>query len=101
GGFWGLFFSTFLIGVANGLVEAACNPLVATLYSENKTTKLNHFHIWFPGGLVIGGLVVYFFNQMGLGWQWQMATMLIPALVYGVMFFNFIVMWMQVMERRI
>ena len=41
GGFWGLFFSTFLIGAANGLVEAACNPLVATLYPENKTTKLN------------------------------------------------------------
>ena len=88
GGFWGLFFSTFLIGAANGLVEAACNPLVATLYPENKTTKLNHFHIWFPGGLVIGGLVVYFFNQMGLGWQWQMATMLIPAIIYGVMFFG-------------
>lgn len=88
GGFWGLFFSTFLIGAANGLVEAACNPLVATLYPDNKTTKLNHFHIWFPGGLVIGGLVVYFFNQMGLGWQWQMATMLIPAAIYGVMFFG-------------
>ncbi len=88
GGFWGLFFSTFLIGAANGLVEAACNPLVATLYPENKTTKLNHFHIWFPGGLVIGGLVVYFFNQMGLGWQWQMATMLIPAVIYGIMFFG-------------
>jgi len=88
GGFWGLFFSTFLIGAANGLVEAACNPLVATLYPENKTTKLNHFHIWFPGGLVIGGLVVYFFTQMGLGWQWQMATMLIPAIIYGVMFFG-------------
>ena len=88
GGFWGLFFSTFLIGMANGLVEAACNPLVATMYPENKTTKLNHFHIWFPGGLVIGGLVVYFFNQIGLGWQWQMATMLIPAVIYGVMFFG-------------
>ncbi len=90
GGFWGLFFSTLLIGVANGLVEAACNPLVATLYPENKTTKLNHFHLWFPGGLVIGGLVVYFFGAdfINLGWQWQMATMLLPAVIYGIMFFG-------------
>jgi len=90
GGFWGLFVSTFLIGIANGLVEAACNPLVASMYPENKTTKLNHFHIWFPGGLVIGGLIVYFFKMEGinLNWQWQMATMLIPALIYGWMFFK-------------
>jgi len=90
GGFWGLFFSTFLIGLANGLVEAACNPLVATLYPEDKTTKLNHFHLWFPGGLVLGGLVVYFFSMdsINLGWQWQMATMLIPAIIYGIMFFG-------------
>ena len=27
-----LFWGTTLIGVANGMVEAACNPLVATLY---------------------------------------------------------------------
>ena len=38
-------------------MEAACNPLVASLYPENKTTKLNHFHLWFPGGIVIGGLL--------------------------------------------
>lgn len=49
GGFWTLFLSTLLIGIANGTVEAACNPLVATLYPDNKTTKLNHFHLWFPG----------------------------------------------------
>jgi predicted MFS family arabinose efflux permease len=83
GGFWGLFISTLLIGIANGLVEAVCNPLIASMYPENKTTKLNHFHIWFPGGLVIGGLVAYFLGQAGIGWQVQMATMLVPAVLYG------------------
>jgi MFS family permease len=39
-GFWSLFISTLLIGIANGTVEAACNPLVTALYPENKTTKL-------------------------------------------------------------
>ncbi|MFK7903721.1 MAG: sugar MFS transporter [Chitinophagales bacterium] len=86
GGFWSLFFSTLLIGIANGLVEAVCNPLIASMYPDDKTTKLNHFHIWFPGGLVIGGLVAYFLGGAGIGWQIQMATMLIPAAIYGVMF---------------
>src|SRR3569832_2281748 len=31
-GYWTLFLSTLLIGIANGTVEAACNPLVASLY---------------------------------------------------------------------
>src|SRR5687768_8684151 len=53
-GYWTLFISTLLIGIANGTVEAACNPLVASIYPNNKTTKLNHFHLWFPGGIVIG-----------------------------------------------
>lgn len=86
GGFWGLYISTLLIGIANGTVEAACNPLIATMYPENKTTKLNHFHVWFPGGIVIGGLIVFFFNNVGMNWQWQMATMLLPAVIYGWMF---------------
>jgi len=47
--FWALFISTLFIGIANGTVEAACNPLVTALYPDNKTTKLNHFHLWFPG----------------------------------------------------
>jgi len=87
-GYWTLFLSTLLIGIANGTVEAACNPLVATIYSDNKTTKLNHFHLWFPGGIVIGTLVVVLFNQIGLGWQVQVATMIIPTLIYGYLFFK-------------
>ncbi len=85
-GFWSLFLSTFLVGLANGLVEAAANPMITALYPDNKTTKLNHFHAWFPGGLVIGGLVVYGFDLLHLGWQLKMATMLIPAVIYGAMF---------------
>jgi len=85
-GYWTLFFSTLLIGIANGLVEATCNPLVATLYPDNKTTRLNHFHLWFPGGIVIGTLLVALFVQIGLGWKLQVAMMLIPTLIYGYMF---------------
>ena len=84
--FWALFISTLCIGIANGTVEAACNPLVATLYSNDKTTKLNHFHLWFPGGIVIGTLIVYFFDKASLSWQLQVAMMIIPAVIYGFLF---------------
>ncbi|HVY76210.1 MAG TPA: MFS transporter [Puia sp.] len=85
-GYWTLFLSTLLIGIANGTVEAACNPLVASLFPENKTTKLNHFHLWFPGGIVIGTLLVVALNKIGVGWQVEVATMLIPTLIYGYLF---------------
>lgn len=57
--YWSLYLGTLIFGIANGSVEAACNPLIATLYPEDKTTKLNRFHVWFPGGIVIGGLLSY------------------------------------------
>lgn len=85
-GYWSLFISTLLIGIANGTVEAACNPLVTALYPENKTTKLNHFHLWFPGGIFIGTLIVYFFAKAGLSWQIQVGTMLVPTIIYGFFF---------------
>ncbi len=88
GGFWGLIISTFFIGFANGAVEAACNPLVADMYPEKTTEMLNKFHVWFPGGIVIGSLVAYAMNAAGLGWQLQIAVMIIPTLIYAVLIFR-------------
>ncbi|MEO6630302.1 MAG: MFS transporter, partial [Mucilaginibacter sp.] len=92
-GFWTLFISTLLIGLANGTVEAACNPLVTSLYTDNKTTKLNHFHLWFPGGIVIGTLVVLLINNIAgasqanpIFWKIEVGVMLIPTLIYGYLF---------------
>lgn len=81
-----LYAGTLLFGLANGAVEAACNPLIATLYPDNKTTKLNHFHVWFPGGIVIGGLLAYFLGDAGLGWRAQFACMALPLAIYGALF---------------
>lgn len=91
GGYWSLFLSTLFIGLGNGAVEAACNPLVTSLYTDNKTTKLNHFHLWFPAGIVIGTLLVYFTSGIDTGstikmWQIQVGLMLIPTLLYGYLF---------------
>ncbi|MBK8975077.1 MAG: MFS transporter [Planctomycetes bacterium] len=99
GGFWALFGGTLAIGLANGLVEAACNPLIATVYPDQKTQKLNHFHVWFPGGIVIGGVLAYLITKamgldaavvepgtLSLGWQIKMALLLVPTIAYGVLF---------------
>ena len=88
-GFWTLFISTLLVGIANGSVEAACNPLITSMYTEEKTRRLNRFHAWFPTGIVIGGLVVYAFNNIGLtNWRYAMGIMLLPTFAYGYMFLN-------------
>lgn len=87
--FWPLFIGTLLIGIANGGVEAACNPLVATIYANEKTKMLNRFHMWFPGGIVIGGLVAFMMvEELQMPWQWLMAVLLIPAAIYGILFFS-------------
>jgi len=82
GGFWGLMISTFFVGFANGSVEAACNPLIADMYSDNQTSMLNKFHVWFPGGIVIGSLITYF-APIDVNWQLLIAVMIIPTLIYG------------------
>lgn len=81
-----LYAGTLIFGIANGSVEAACNPLIATLFPNDKTTKLNAFHVWFPGGIVIGGLLAFALGHVGLGWKIQFACMLIPLGLYGMMF---------------
>jgi len=82
-----LFIGTVCIGIGNGMVEAACNPLVVSLYPENKTTMLNKFHVWFPGGIVIGGLISYLFlEQLHLDWRIMVAILFLPAVIYGWMF---------------
>jgi MFS family permease len=84
-----LFWGTVCIGIGNGMVEAACNPLTVTLYPENKTTMLNRFHVWFPGGIVLGGLLSYFFiEKMNIDWHMLIATLFIPAAIYGFLFFK-------------
>ena len=88
GGFTTLLVYSFFIGFANGSVEAACNPLIADMYTKNRTAMLNKFHVWFPGGIVIGALTSKFMSDLGMGWELQIAVMLIPTAIYGYLFFK-------------
>lgn len=85
-GFPFLLASTLLIGLANGTVEAVINPLIATLYPNEKIHKLNVLHAWWPGGLVIGGVSAALLSMVfGASWQVKMALIFIPAVIYGFM----------------
>jgi MFS family permease len=83
--FWVVWTGMLLIGVGQGLVETVINPLAATLYPDNKTHKLNVLHAWWPGGIIIGGLISLLLGQFGAGWQVKMAVVLLPAVIYGAM----------------
>lgn len=84
-----LFVGTLCIGIGNGMVEAACNPLVVSLYPDNKTTMLNRFHVWFPGGNVIGGLLAYFIlTKLNLDWRVLMIPLFIAVITYGILFWR-------------
>jgi MFS family permease len=74
-----------ILGLGHGLIEATINPLAATVYPENKTHRLNVLHAWWPGGLVIGGLLGYFMTVANISWRRQYAIILIPAAIYGLM----------------
>ena len=89
GGYTGLLVSTFLIGIGNGCTEAACNPMIADTYQgAEMSTKLNRFHMWFPGGIVLGSLLSKFMTDANLGWQAQIWLILIPTLIYAYLFWG-------------
>jgi len=89
--YWALWSGALIAGIGWGLAETVINPLMASLYPDNKTTKLNAAHAWWPGGVVIGGLLGVGMSQMNLGWQAKLAAVLLPgmacaALTLGVTF---------------
>ncbi|WP_420603305.1 MFS transporter [Flagellimonas sp.] len=82
-----LFLATLFVGIGNGMVEAALNPMIASMYTENKTKMLNRFHIWFPGGIVIGSIVGWLImDVMGMSWQIMVGVLYIPLIAYAFMF---------------
>lgn len=92
-GFWSLFAASLFVGIGNGMVEGYVNPLITAIYPEQKVKKINQVHLWFPVGLVIGGLISYFLDlvMVPLGvkmWQIKMSIIIFPVLIYGWLFFR-------------
>ena len=86
--FWILMLGAATLAVGNGMIEVAGNPLVAALYPDDKTTRLNYFHAFFPIGIVAGGITGFLMANYGGGlarWPYQLAVIYVPILVYGYM----------------
>jgi fucose permease len=80
-GVYGVIWAGALItGIGWGLVETVINPLIASLYPSDKTNKLNILHAWWPGGLVIGGLLGVLLSSVGMGWQVKLLLVVFPAI---------------------
>jgi MFS family permease len=80
---WGMFIFAF----ANGTLEAVVNPVVATLYPENRTHYLNILHASWPGGMILGVIAGWILDDaMQVHWKIQLALYLIPTVIYGLMF---------------
>ncbi|SEJ69158.1 Fucose permease [Cyclobacterium xiamenense] len=89
GGYTTLLISTLFIGFGNGCTEAACNPMIADMYSGVKMNKmLNRFHMWFPGGIMLGAIISNVMSSMNLGWEAQMWITMVPTVIYAVLFYG-------------
>lgn len=81
--FWGMFIFAF----ANGTLEAVANPLVATLFPENRTHYLNILHASWPAGMVLGVTAGWLLDDMmQVSWKIQLALYLVPTALYAFMF---------------
>lgn len=80
--YWALYLGTLAMALGNGAVEAAANPLIATLYPDDKPRWLNRLHAAWPLGMILGGLVA-----LGLGpdiaWRGKMLLIALPVSLYA------------------
>lgn len=80
-----LYWGSLVLGLSNGTVEAYINPVVATMFSKDKTKWLNRLHAGWPGGLVIAGLITIALNAVDCPWWIRIAIIAPPAVVFFLM----------------
>jgi MFS family permease len=82
-----LYWGTFIVALGNGTVEAVINPVVATMFTRGKVKWLNILHAGWPGGMVLGGLIVLVLMP-SLSWQAKVGLIFLPTIAYAVMLFG-------------
>jgi len=80
-----LYWGSLILGLSNGSVEAYINPVVATMFSKEKTKWLNILHAGWPGGLVIAGLITIALDSAQVEWWIRIAIIAPPAVLFFVM----------------
>ncbi len=82
-GYWMLYIGNLIFALGNGTVEAVINPVVATMFSREKTKWLNILHAGWPGGLVCAGLMTI---AMGTAdWRLKVGLIFLPVILYGLL----------------
>jgi DHA2 family metal-tetracycline-proton antiporter-like MFS transporter len=88
-GYQDFYWSTLLVAVANGTVESFINPVVATVFSKEKSKWLNILHAGWPAGLALGALFCGLLPDtklfFGAVWQFRFALCFIPVIVYALL----------------
>ena len=86
-GFNLLYWGSLILGLANGTVEAYINPVVATMFTRNKTKWLNILHAGWPGGLVLAGLITIGLDRFApnIPWSFKVGMIALPAIVFLLM----------------
>lgn len=78
-----LYWGSLILALANGTVESFINPVVATMFSKEKTKWLNILHAGWPGGLVVAGILTIFLDH--LPWGVKVGLLAGPAVIYFLM----------------
>ena len=82
-----LFWGSFIFAFANGTLEAVANPLVATVFPNNRTHYLNILHASWPAGMILGTVAGWYLDdKLQIDWKYQLALYLVPTAVYALMF---------------
>jgi MFS family permease len=97
-GFLLVYSGMLALGVCQGLVEGVINPLCTAIFPDQKTKRMNILHSWWPGGMIVGGLIAYGITRMmgldapgataglvTIGWQIKLAVILIPAVGFAML----------------
>ncbi len=84
-----LYWGSIILGLGNGTVEAFVNPLVATMFSKEKTKWLNKLHAGWPAGLVFGGLITIALGSVASEGDWRLVLGLIA--LPSVLFFALLI----------
>jgi MFS family permease len=97
-GFLLVYSGMLALGICQGLVEGVINPLCTALYPQEKTRRMNVLHAWWPGGMIVGGLIAYGMTRLmdldapGIppavatwGWQVKLITVLAPAIGFALL----------------
>ncbi len=85
-GYTMLYVATFIMAIGNGTTESVINPIIVTLFPNEKTKWLNILHAGWPIGLILGGILVLIMGPE-VAWRLKMLLVILPAVTYALLMF--------------